>query len=48
MGLDPEQVAAFVQRSCESQGVPVKISDRLVVEQVAALLRTGTSSSNAA
>lgn len=32
--LSPEQVAAWVIATCEAQGVPLKISDRLAVQQV--------------
>jgi hypothetical protein len=34
----PEELAARVARSCAAQGVPVKVTDALVVDQVAALL----------
>ena len=34
----PEQLAAWVAGSCADQSVPVKITDALVVSQVAALL----------
>lgn len=40
MGVKPtrEEVIAWVEHSCAAQGVPLKISDPLVVERVAALL----------
>ena len=34
-----QRIAAWVERSCLEQGVPVKISDRRVLAQVAELLR---------
>ncbi|HEY7893218.1 MAG TPA: hypothetical protein VIC05_13510 [Solirubrobacteraceae bacterium] len=33
------RIAAWVERSCLEQGVPVKITDRRVLAQVAELLR---------
>lgn len=38
MALDREQVAAWVQRSCAAQGVPVRVSDPQAVDQVVVLL----------
>jgi hypothetical protein len=35
-----EQVAAWVDRTCAEQGVPVKVTDRRVVREVAAILRS--------
>lgn len=37
-GLNPQDVAAWVERSCAAQGVPVHVRDPLVVEQVRVLL----------
>lgn len=37
----PFDLAAFVAASCERQGVPVKVSDSVVVGRVAALLGAG-------
>jgi hypothetical protein len=34
-----QRIAAWVERSCAEQGVPVKITDRRVLAQVAELLR---------
>jgi hypothetical protein len=34
-----QRIVAWVERSCLEQGVPVKISDRRVLAQVAELLR---------
>jgi hypothetical protein len=34
-----QRIVAWVERSCAEQGVPVKISDRRVLAQVAELLR---------
>ena len=34
-----ERIIAWVERSCAEQGVPVKITDRQVLAQVAELLR---------
>jgi len=34
-----ERVRAWVERTCAEQGVPVKVTDRRVVAQVAELLR---------
>ena len=33
------RVVAWVERTCAEQGVPVKVTDRLVVRQVADILR---------
>ena len=41
MGLDADALAAFVTESCERQGVPVKVTDALVVDRVSALLGAG-------
>lgn len=35
--LSPERVAAWVLASCQAQGVPLKVTDRTVVEQVSSL-----------
>ena len=40
--LSEEQVRAWVARSCAAQGVPVQVSDALVIELVRVLL-TGTA-----
>lgn len=40
--LSDEQVAAWVARSCSAQGVPVHVTDALVIERVRVLL-TGTA-----
>lgn len=37
-GLTSEELADFVRASCERQGVPVKVTDSLVVSRVSALL----------
>lgn len=42
MGLTPEELAEFVERSCEASGVPVKVTDARVIDDVAALLAAGT------
>ena len=42
MGLTQEELAAFVKRSCEAQGVPLKVTDARVIDDVAALLAAGT------
>jgi len=34
-----QRIVAWVERSCAEQGVPVKITDRRVLAQVAELLR---------
>ena len=47
MGLTPDELAAFVQRSCEAQGVPVKVTDARLLDDVAALLAAGTGGSRA-
>lgn len=38
MGLSGEALAAFVTRSCEAQGVPVRLADAGVVGRVVVLL----------
>lgn len=38
MALDPDLVRAWLARTCGAQGVPVRITDPLLVEQVRALL----------
>jgi len=38
MGLTAAEVAAWVERSCEAQGVPVRVRDRLVIARVATLM----------
>ena len=37
-GVTPEEVRAFVQRTCRDQGVPVLVTSPRVVAQVVALL----------
>jgi hypothetical protein len=39
-----ERVKAWVEQSCAEQGVPVKVTDRRVVAQVAELLRSPAQS----
>jgi hypothetical protein len=34
-----EQVVEFVERTCREQGVPVKVTDPVVLRKVATLLR---------
>ncbi len=41
MGLDPAAVAAWVLRSCQAQGVPVRVSDPTVLSHVRALVGVG-------
>ena len=36
--VDPKRLAAWVARSCEAQGVPVKVTDESVVRAVTVLL----------
>lgn len=38
VGIDQEWLAAWVQESCAAQGVPVKVSDPVVVDRVGVLL----------
>lgn len=38
MKVTPEVVAAWVERSCAAQGVPVKVREPAVIAQVSALL----------
>jgi len=40
-----EQCQAWVERTCAEQGVPVKVTDRHVVVQVAQLLRESSAQS---
>jgi hypothetical protein len=40
--LSAEQVAAWVAASCAAQGLPVRVSDPVVVRQVGALLGAGS------
>lgn len=40
-----ERVRAWVERTCAEQGVPVKVTDRKVVAQVAELLRGSSAQS---
>jgi len=40
--VDPA-VVAWVERSCAAQGIPVKITDTAVIEQVRVLLMSGKS-----
>lgn len=42
MALTREQVAAWVQRTCAEQGVPVYVSDPATIDQVVTLLRGRT------
>ena len=37
--MTPEEIAAWVQRSCAEQGVPEKVSDPATVDRVVTLLR---------
>jgi len=41
MGLTGDELAAFVTRSCERQGVPVFVTDAAVLARVTALLGAG-------
>ncbi|MEX2292084.1 MAG: hypothetical protein WD794_17370 [Mycobacteriales bacterium] len=41
--LSDEQVRAWVARSCAAQGLPVHVTDALVIDRVRVLL-TGTAS----
>ena len=41
-----QRIIAWVERSCAEQGLPVKISDRRVLAQVAELLRPAQSRQN--
>lgn len=41
MGLSPDELAAFVEASCRSQGVSVRVDDVRVVDRVMTLLRGG-------
>lgn len=41
-GVDPDRVAAWVQASCVAQGVPVKVTDPVVLGRLSTLL-SGTS-----
>lgn len=43
MALTREQVAAWVQRTCAEQGVPVYVSDAATIDRVVTLLRGGTA-----
>lgn len=36
--MTQEQVAEWTRQSCEAQGVPVKVTDPMVLHQVAILL----------
>ena len=47
MGLTPDELAALGQRSGEAQGVPVKVTDARLLDDVAALLAAGTGGSRA-
>jgi len=47
MGLSREELAEFVARSCERQGVPVKVTDAAVVGRMAALLGAGADGGGA-
>ena len=38
VNVDPGVVRAWVERTCAAQGVPVKVTDRGVIEQTVALL----------
>lgn len=46
--LDPEDLASFVAASCRAQGVPVKVTDAVVVDRVRALLGGGAQRANPA
>ena len=41
-GFTPEEVKRWVEASCTAQGVPVKVTDRLVVRRVGMLLGAGS------
>ena len=41
MGLTPDGLAAFVEASCRRQGVPVKVTDAIVIAGVVSLLSGG-------
>lgn len=43
MALSRKQVAAWVERTCAKQGVPVYVSDPATIAQVVTLLRGGTT-----
>jgi hypothetical protein len=45
--LSGDEIAAWVESSCASQGVPVKVTDALVVRQVGALLGAASDDSRA-
>jgi hypothetical protein len=38
MGVNPDEVARWLAESCQSQGVPVKIEDPVVLQAVVVLL----------
>lgn len=40
--MTADELAVWVTASCERQGIPVKITDRRVITEVAALLTDGT------
>ena len=40
--MTPDELAAWVERSCAAQGVPVRVSDPATVDQVVTLLRGRT------
>ena len=42
-GMSPEDLAAWVAKSCAAQGVPIKVTDPAVLRQVGVLL-TGQAS----
>jgi hypothetical protein len=43
-GRPLDEVAAWVQASCQAQGVPVHVTDTVVLRDVAALLGAGSGS----
>jgi hypothetical protein len=47
MGLSAEELAEFVRRSCEAQGIEVHITDAGVVARVSTLLGGGADAGGA-
>lgn len=41
--MQPELVRAWVEQSCAAQGVPVKVTDPMVIRQVVVLLGNAKS-----
>jgi len=48
VALTPDQLAAWVRRSCDRQGVPEHVSDPATIARVVTLLRGGTPERNRA